>query len=586
MTNQIFISYRRTGGDVTAKLICETLKNRGYSVFYDFDNLKGGYFDTRILEAIEGCRDFVLVLPPHALDRCVNDDDWVRNEIRHALKRGDNINIIPVMLPGFEFPKDLPADIAQVSRINAVSFNMNYFNAVIDSIIERLDSKPYGQAEPAPQPQPQPQPTEMDDRMQQILQLASTPEGRALLDSLLKKSAKPATSQQESEPQSQPQPEPQPAPEPPPAVIPTPPVISQSSEELDLKLNEEGTEYAVIGIGDCEDTDIVIPKEFNGIPVTSIAEKAFDNCYVTSLFVSEGVKSIGKWAFYGCDSLTKAYISDGVTSIGENAFTGCKALKEIHLPEGLTSLETSVFARCISLTDIHLPDSVKSIRLWAFSGCKSLTSLTIPKETTYICDGQAFENCTSLSAFYAHPDGTGFCNHGPHLYSKDMKRLVKYAPACENVNYTVPESTTRIDSGAFYNCSHLQSVICPKSAEYIGSSAFRGCSQLVEVTLPKKITSISNSTFWECSSLKSIVITNQVKSIDAWAFYKCSSLESVTIPPRVSEIDNLAFGYCDALTSIQYKGTKEMWDKIEFHQDWAKSTPLKVIHCADGDILL
>ena len=77
-----------------------------------------------------------------------------------------------------------------------------------------------------------------------------------------------------------------------------------------------------------------------------------------------------------------------------------------------------------------------------------------------------------------------------------------------------------------------------------------------------------------------------MKSIDAWAFYKCSSLESVTIPPRVSEIDNLAFGYCDALTSIQYKGTKEMWDKIEFHKDWAKSTPLKVIHCADGDILL
>ena len=46
MDNQIFISYRRTGGDTTAKLICETLKNRGFSVFYDFDTLKGGFFDT------------------------------------------------------------------------------------------------------------------------------------------------------------------------------------------------------------------------------------------------------------------------------------------------------------------------------------------------------------------------------------------------------------------------------------------------------------------------------------------------------------------------------------------------------------
>ena len=47
MSEQIFISYRRDGGDVTAKLICEALKNRGFSVFYDFDSLLGGYFDSR-----------------------------------------------------------------------------------------------------------------------------------------------------------------------------------------------------------------------------------------------------------------------------------------------------------------------------------------------------------------------------------------------------------------------------------------------------------------------------------------------------------------------------------------------------------
>ena len=78
MSEQIFISYRRDGGDVTAKLICEALKNRGFSVFYDFDSLLGGYFDSRILDAIENCNDFVLVLPPNSLNRCVNKDDWVR----------------------------------------------------------------------------------------------------------------------------------------------------------------------------------------------------------------------------------------------------------------------------------------------------------------------------------------------------------------------------------------------------------------------------------------------------------------------------------------------------------------------------
>ena len=579
MASQIFISYRRTGGDVTAKLICETLKNKGYTVFYDFDNLKGGYFDTSILEAIEECNDFILVLPPHGLDRCVNDDDWVRNEIRHALQRGNNVNIIPVILPGFEFPKDLPDDIAAVSRVNGVSFNMNYFNAVIGSIIDRLKSKPYGQAAPTPAPQP----AATDDRMQQLLQLASTPEGRALLDSLLKNNTTPtATPQPTPRPEPQPEPQPQPQPE----VTPPPPVISQSSEGLDLQLNEDGTEYAVIGLGDCEDTDIVIPKEHEGIPVTSIASKAFYDCYITSVYVPESIKTIEDRAFCSCDSVLKVYISDGVTSIGEYAFASCKALKEIHLPEGLTSLEDSVLARCESLTSIHIPDSVKSIQLWALAGCKSLTSLTIPKGTTYIYGGQVFENCTSLNAFYVHPDNPKLCNHGPHLYSKDMTQLIKYATACNDVVFSVPESVTYITSGAFHSCSRLQSVICPKSGEYISSSAFENCSQLVEITLPKKITSISRSTFWGCSSLKSIIIPNQVKSIDDWAFYKCASLESVTIPPRVSEMEKLSFGYCDTLTSIQYKGTKEMWGNIKLHKDWAKSTPLKVIHCTDGDISL
>jgi len=142
MSEQIFVSYRRDGGDVTAGLICARLKNLNYTVFYDYDSLHGGVFDERIYVAIENCTDFVLVLPPHALDRCENDDDWVRKEIRHALKHKKNI--IPVMLPGFDFPEKLPEDIADVARYNGVQFFMAYLDAVIDSIVDRFVSKPEG----------------------------------------------------------------------------------------------------------------------------------------------------------------------------------------------------------------------------------------------------------------------------------------------------------------------------------------------------------------------------------------------------------------------------------------------------------
>lgn len=142
MQEQIFISYRREGGDVTAKLICEALKNRGYTVFFDYDSLSGGYFDERIFEAIDGCGDFILVLPKNSMDRCVNEGDWVRQEIAHALKKGKNI--VPVMLPDFTFPTVLPSDIENVKRVNGVPFVMTYFEGVMESIVNRLTEVPVG----------------------------------------------------------------------------------------------------------------------------------------------------------------------------------------------------------------------------------------------------------------------------------------------------------------------------------------------------------------------------------------------------------------------------------------------------------
>ena len=153
MSAQIFISYRRVGGDVTAKLICETLKNRGYTVFYDFDAIKGGFFDTRILQTIEGCKDVIVVLPKDGLERCADETDWVRQEIRHAIRQGKNIS--PVMMNGFEFPSTLPDDIDQIRRYNGVRFIMDYFDAVMDKIVERLVSVPYTTPKnPNPDPNP------------------------------------------------------------------------------------------------------------------------------------------------------------------------------------------------------------------------------------------------------------------------------------------------------------------------------------------------------------------------------------------------------------------------------------------------
>lgn len=106
----IFISYRRVGGADFARQMQLALKNKGYKVFLDFDELKDGVFDRRIEMAINHSKVFLFVLSPHALDRCKNEDDWVRREIECALI--SKCHIVPVSpnvtFEGFDDIEGLP----------------------------------------------------------------------------------------------------------------------------------------------------------------------------------------------------------------------------------------------------------------------------------------------------------------------------------------------------------------------------------------------------------------------------------------------------------------------------------------------
>ena len=134
----VFLSYRRDGGEALAEILYTMLTERGYDVFYDKESLKSGLFEPKLYTEIERCSDFVLILPPGGLDRCLNNEnDWVRCEIRHAIACGKNI--VPVLMRGFSFPLDLPEDIRDVSRSNGVPFeNMEFIDARVDRITELM----------------------------------------------------------------------------------------------------------------------------------------------------------------------------------------------------------------------------------------------------------------------------------------------------------------------------------------------------------------------------------------------------------------------------------------------------------------
>ncbi|XP_013411299.1 sterile alpha and TIR motif-containing protein 1 isoform X3 [Lingula anatina] len=132
----VFISYRRSNGSQLASLLKVHLQLRGLTVFLDIERLRAGKFDMNLLTSVKNAKNFVLVLTPGSLDRCLGDDDqrdWVHKEIVAALESA--CNIIPVM-DNFHWPasETMPEDMRAVSFFNGIRWIHDYQDACVDKL--------------------------------------------------------------------------------------------------------------------------------------------------------------------------------------------------------------------------------------------------------------------------------------------------------------------------------------------------------------------------------------------------------------------------------------------------------------------
>lgn len=125
------------------------------------------------------------------------------------------------------------------------------------------------------------------------------------------------------------------------------------TEGLIFELSGDGASYTVTGYKGTS-TEVYIPSYYQGLPVSSIGDRAFEWCSsLTSIMISDSVISIGEWAFGGCSSLTSVMIGDGVTSIGGWAFNECSRLESVTIGDGVTFIGEWAFFECRSLETVY-----------------------------------------------------------------------------------------------------------------------------------------------------------------------------------------------------------------------------------------
>ncbi|MGL4985790.1 MAG: leucine-rich repeat protein, partial [Treponemataceae bacterium] len=251
-------------------------------------------------------------------------------------------------------------------------------------------------------------------------------------------------------------------------------------------------------------TNLVVPDELHGFPVTAIAKEAF----------------------YNHRKLTSATIGKNINTIGESAFK--EDIKDV------VTLTTLAFKKG-STNDLTIEKN-------AFKGTK-IVELEIPSRTTIIGEFAFATNEFSgdLTTLTFEAGGTKDLNIKEYAFGEHAIKVL-----------AIPNRVTKIGTRAFYASGSSRGTLTKLTFEVgddkdlaIGEQAFLN-QKIVELEIPKRTTEIGNDAFavlndsgtlttltFEAGGTKELTIGNNA--------FKYQKLTEVKIPSRTTVIGLQAF---------------------------------------------
>ena len=370
--------------------------------------------------------------------------------------------------------------------------------------------------------------------------------------------------------------------------------VKNSSEYLTYKELPNGT----LAVERCDKSavEITIPHFYNNRKITSISERAFNNCSsLTNVVIPNSLTKLTAKLFVNCPSLKTVTIPYSITHINYDLFENCPFVSVLceamsrgqdwHLHWGISAARViwdykgkkgemngfsyavcgsrkdnpgyiNVYAIDPTMEKIEIPEYINNIPVIvfnknAFKDCNSLKTLIIPETINYILD-EAFKDCESLTVFckksYYSGDWKNSVSHIVWEYAGEIGTFdgLSYA-VCQNKNqkyisiYDYDKSKEVLEIPAFINDLPVMTIT---------EKTFNRCFSLKSVILPSGLTSIGDDAFIFCTGLTDILIPDTVSYIGTGAFSFCRALTSVIIPDKVTQIAPYTFLCCDNLASV------------------------------------
>ncbi len=331
----------------------------------------------------------------------------------------------------------------------------------------------------------------------------------------------------------------------------------------------------------------------------------------------DSIESIGKYAFWGCQSLETVVLNNNIGAIPGYAFSNCRSLKTIEIPYAVSSIGAKAFEDCISLTEADLPMSLQYIHDTAFDGCINLvltgpknsiagdyadefnqrdkstqaeyedifdTVIPIDDEVILESNDASSEDNTVQEDTSDKEDELGnmlgstviignqavvfIDNSESQVYDGSDKVFQTIVGTDEEVTINGPQNQDGEAqlSGSKYDGKGIH---IPKYTLYNGvivDQAYYKNTAMTSYDIPQGITEIGDFAFAR-SSLTSIFIPEGVTKIGYGAFYHCDNLNQVSLPTTIKDIEPEAF------------------EKTGFIENWKKSGSSEFLTAGNGILL-
>lgn len=228
----------------------------------------------------------------------------------------------------------------------------------------------------------------------------------------------------------------------------------ESSNGMEYKKYSDHIEISSV---DMKASEIKIPAEIGGLPVTKIGIYTGGFSEMKTLTLPDTLKEIGPYAFNYCKNLTSVTLPDSIELVDFRAFESCTALAEINFPDHLVKTSSYTFDNTPWLDAQRKKNPLVIVNGALIDGRTAKGDVTVPSEVKYVAGG-AFSKNNDLTSLVI-----------PSSVSLIPDNLCWY---CENLTAAELNGAEKLDFGVFAACNKLKDIKISGKLKTIDGYAF------------------------------------------------------------------------------------------------------------------